>query len=57
MIWEYANGYDDSPVQSGQTDQKDISNETITGFDITDRKQPGFIFCPLAKRWVCVSEK
>jgi DNA polymerase-4 len=38
MIWEYANGYDDSPVQSGQTDQKDISNETTTGFDITDRE-------------------
>ncbi|NLY19282.1 MAG: DNA polymerase IV, partial [Clostridiaceae bacterium] len=38
MIWEYANGYDASPVQSGQTDQKDISNETTTGFDITDRE-------------------
>lgn len=38
MIWEYANGYDDSPVQSGQTDQKDISNETTTGYDITDRE-------------------
>lgn len=36
MIWEYANGYDDSPVQSVETDQKDISNETTTGFDITD---------------------
>lgn len=38
MIWEYANGYDDSPVQSKEADQKDISNETTTGFDITDRE-------------------
>ena len=38
MIWEYANGIDDSPVQSKEADQKDISNETTTGFDITDKE-------------------
>ena len=38
MIWEYANGIDDSPVQSKEVDQKDISNETTTGFDITDKE-------------------
>lgn len=38
MIWEYANGIDDSTVQSKEADQKDISNETTTGFDITDKE-------------------
>jgi len=38
MIWEYANGYDDSQVHSEETDQKDISNETTTGYDITDKE-------------------
>jgi len=38
MIWEYANGIDDSPVQSWESEAKDISNETTTGFDITDRE-------------------
>jgi DNA polymerase-4 len=33
MIWEYANGIDDSPVQSGEPEAKDLSNETTVSFD------------------------
>lgn len=38
MIWEYANGLDDSPVQSKEADAKDISNEITIDFDITDKE-------------------
>jgi DNA polymerase-4 len=38
MIWEYANGIDDSPVQSGESEAKDMSSETTTSYDITDRE-------------------
>jgi len=38
MIWEYANGIDDSPVQSGEPEAKDLSNETTVSFDVTDRE-------------------
>lgn len=37
MIWEYANGIDDSPVQTQESEAKDLSNETTVEFDITDR--------------------
>lgn len=37
MIWEYANGMDDSPVQSQESEAKDLSNETTVSFDITDK--------------------
>ncbi len=36
MIWEYANGWDDSPIKSRETEAKDLSNETTVSFDITD---------------------
>ncbi len=38
MIWEYANGIDDSPVQTEESEAKDLSNETTIGFDITDKE-------------------
>ncbi len=38
MIWDYANGRDDSPVQSQESDAKDLSNETTVSFDITDKE-------------------
>ncbi|NLN65269.1 MAG: DNA polymerase IV [Clostridiaceae bacterium] len=38
MIWNYANGLDDSPVQSQEMDAKDLSNETTVSFDITDKE-------------------
>jgi DNA polymerase-4 len=38
MIWEYANGIDDSPVKSSEFEAKDLSNETTVSFDITDRE-------------------
>ncbi len=38
MIWEYANGIDDSPVQSQESEAKDLSNETTVSFDITDKE-------------------
>jgi DNA polymerase-4 len=38
MIWEYANGIDDSPVKSSESEAKDLSNETTVSFDITDRE-------------------
>jgi DNA polymerase-4 len=38
MIWEYANGRDNSPVQSQESEAKDLSNETTVSFDITDKE-------------------
>jgi len=38
MIWEYANGIDDSVVQTEESEAKDLSNETTVEFDITDRE-------------------
>lgn len=38
MIWEYANGIDDSAVQTEESEAKDLSNETTVEFDITDRE-------------------
>lgn len=38
MIWEYANGIDDSPVQTEESEAKDLSNEITIGFDITDKE-------------------
>lgn len=38
MIWEYANGIDDSAVQTQESEAKDLSNETTVEFDITDRE-------------------
>jgi DNA polymerase-4 len=38
MIWEYANGRDNSPVQSQESEAKDLSNETTVRFDITDKE-------------------
>lgn len=38
MIWDYANGRDDSPVQTQESDAKDLSNETTVSFDITDKE-------------------
>lgn len=38
MIWKYANGLDDSPVQSQESEAKDLSNETTVSFDITDKE-------------------
>lgn len=38
MIWEYANGIDDSQVQTEESEAKDMSNETTVEFDITDRE-------------------
>lgn len=37
MIWEYANGIDNSEVQTKESEAKDLSNETTVEFDITDR--------------------
>lgn len=38
MIWEYANGRDSSPVQTQESEAKDLSNETTVSFDITDKE-------------------
>ena len=38
MIWDYANGRDDSPVQTQEAEAKDLSNETTVSFDITDEE-------------------
>ncbi len=38
MIWDYANGRDDSPVQTQEAEAKDLSNETTVSFDITDKE-------------------
>ncbi|MBP7177151.1 MAG: DNA polymerase IV [Thermoclostridium sp.] len=38
MIWDYANGRDDSPVQAQEAEAKDLSNETTVSFDITDKE-------------------
>lgn len=38
MIWEYANGIDDSPVHTQEAEARDLSNETTVEYDITDRE-------------------
>lgn len=38
MIWEFANGRDDSHVHTHESDAKDLSNETTVSFDITDKE-------------------
>ena len=36
VLWRYANGIDDSPVETESPDAKGYGNSTTVSFDITD---------------------
>lgn len=50
MIWNYANGIDDTPVRRGDsTEMKSIGNSTTIPFDVDDRKTAHMILLSLAE--------
>lgn len=48
-LWEYANGIDDSPVDSGPGEAKGIGNSTTLSNDVTDRAEAFLILHTLAE--------
>lgn len=48
-LWEYANGIDDTPVDSGPGEAKGIGNSTTLSDDVTDRTEAFLILHSLAE--------
>lgn len=49
MLWEYANGLDDSPVDPSPGEAKGIGNSTTLSKDVTDREEARLILRGLAE--------
>ncbi len=52
ILWRYANGMDDSPVEPVRTDNKGYGNSTTLSFDVTDAKTAKGILLELTEK-VC----
>lgn len=47
LIWNYANGYENSPVRNDKYPMKGLGNSTTTSFDVEDRKTAHLVLLSL----------
>jgi len=51
LVWEYANGVDETPVESvNDLSQKGVGNSTTTPYDVTDPKEARLFLLALSER-------
>ncbi len=53
ILWQYANGLDDSPVENEPADNKEYGNSTTIPYDVTDRQTAEHILLSLTDH-VCM---